>query len=240
MVKTTINPIFKNLKNIALKLIYIFLFSIIASCKSFQYKQSLDASLPELCTLGIYTTYLLGNDYQPKTITNLKEPIRLQWEETTLQKREIFIKKDSLSPPQKDSILITFEVLDKLGLLEQINTDKELMRYLRKNEKYRLVSQVTVHFPDAILQQIRSSDEIYLAQTKAKTLSLSLLKDNKVIDQIEFTQGRIVKFKTSSFCWALNKRREPEIFDLVPEGTECQGETYRTAKKAKKKNEFKF
>jgi hypothetical protein len=182
----------------------------------------------------------LGNDYQPKTITNLAKPIRLQWEEIKIQKREIFIKKDSLTPPQKDSTLIAFEILDKVGLLEQMNTDKELMKYLRKNEKYRLVSQVTVHFPDAILQQIRSSDEIYLAQTKAKTLSLRLFKDNKVFDQIEFTQGKIVKFKTSEFCWALNKRREPEIFDLVPEGIECQGETYRTAKKAQKKNEFKF
>lgn len=196
--------------------------------------------LPELGTLGIYTTYLLGNDYQPKTITNLSKSIRLQWEETTLQKREIFVKEDSLSPSQKDSILITFEVLDKVGLLEQMNADKDLMKYLRKNEKYRLVSQVTVHFPEAVLKQIRSSDEIYLTKTKAKTLSLSLLRNNKSIDQIEFIEGKIVKFKTSSFCWALNKRREPEIFDLVPEGTECQGETYRTAKKAEKKNEFKF
>ena len=211
-----------------------------ASCKPIQYRQTTDVSLPELGTLGIFTTYVLGNDYQPKTIANLTDPVRLQWETITLQKREIFIKRDSLSPPQKSSTLITFEILDKVGLLEQMNADKDLMKYLRKNEKYRLVSQVTVHFPDEILQQIRSSDEIYLAQTKAKTLSLRLLRNNKVFGQLEFTQGRIVKFKTSSFCWALNKRREPEIFDLVPEGTECQGETYRTAKKAEKKNEFKF
>lgn len=211
-----------------------------ASCKPIQYRQSTDNSFPELGTLGIYTTYLLGNDYQPKTIANLSKSIRLQWEEITLHKREIFTKKDSLHPLQKDSTLITFKVLDKLGLLEEMNADKALMKYLRKNEKYRLVSQVTVHFPDAILQQIRSSDEIYLTQTKAKTLSLRLLRNNKTIDQIEFTEGKIVKFKTSSFCWALNKRREPEIFDLVPEGAECQGETYRTAKKAEKKNEFKF
>jgi hypothetical protein len=210
------------------------------SCKSIKYSQSTKTTLPELCTLGIYTTYLLSNDYQPKTTTSLNKPIRLQWKETTLQKREIFVKKDSLNPPQKDSTLTTFEIIDKVGLLEQMNADIDLMKYLRKNEKYRLVSQVTVHFPGAILQQIRSSDEIYLTQTKAKTLSLSLLRNNKVFNQINFTDGKIVKFKTSSFCWALNKRREPEIFDLVPEGTECQGETYRTAKKAKKKNEFKF
>lgn len=223
-----------------LKSIYILLFIVVSSCKPITYRQVTDVSLPELGTLGIYTTYLLGNDYQPKTIANINRPIRLKWEEITLQKRDIFIKKDSLTQPQKDSTLISFEILDKVGLLKQMNTDKELMKYLRKNEKYRLVSQVTVHFPDAILQQIRSSDEIYLTQTKAKTLSLSLLRNNKMFNQIEFTEGKIVKFKTSAFCWALNKRREPEIFDLVPEGTECQGETYRTAQKAEKKNEFKF
>ena len=223
-----------------MKSIYILLFVVVASCKPIQYNQSRDIALPELGTLGIYISYLLGNDYQPKTIANLSDPIRLQWEAITIQKREIFTKKDTLITLENDSILISFEILDKVGFLKQINADKELMKYLRKNDKYRLVSQVTVHFSDAILQQIRSSDEIYLVQTKTKTLSLRLLKDNKVCDQIEFTQGRIVKFKTSSFCWSLNKRREPEIFDLVPEETECSGDTYKSAKKVEKKNEFKF
>lgn len=213
---------------------------IFASCKPIQYRQTTDVSLPELGTLGIYTTYLLGNDYQPKTIANLNKPIRLQWEEIKLQKREIFTKKDTLSPPQKDSTLITIKILDKVGLLEQMNADRDLMKYLRKNEKYKLVSQITVHFPETILQLVQSSDEIYLTQSKAKTLSLSLLKNNKIFNQIEFTDGKIVKFKTSEFCWGLDKRRELDIFDLVPEGTECSGETYKSVKKVEKKNEFKF
>lgn len=222
--------------------IYILLFVVVASCKPIQYKQSTDVSLPELGTLGIYNTYLLGNDYQPKTITDLNDPVRLKWEEIKIQKREIFIKKDSLSlsSPQKDSTLISFDILDKVGLLEQMNADKDLMKYLRKNEKYKLVSEVTVHFPNNILQEIQSSDEVYLIQSKTKTLSLRLLKDNKIFNQIEFADGEIVKFKTTEFCWGLNKRREPEIFDLVPDGTECSGDTYKSAKKVEKKNEFKF
>jgi hypothetical protein len=219
--------------------ILAFLF-ILASCKPIQYKKSTDISLPELGTVGIYTTYLLGNDYQPKTLANLSEPVRLQWEETKIQKRDLFIKVDSLSSKHKDSTLISFEVLDKVGLLKQMNADKDLMKYLRKNEKYKLVTQVTVHFPNSILKEIASSDEIYLIQNRAKTLSLSLLTENKIFDQVEFTDGKIVKFKTSEFCWGLNKRREPEIFDLVPEGTECSGDTYKSAKKVVKKNEFKF
>ncbi|HAV54333.1 MAG TPA: hypothetical protein DCX41_05290 [Aequorivita sp.] len=223
-----------------MKSIYIFLFVVIASCKPIQYSQSKDIALPELGTLGIYTSYLLGNDYQPKTTVNLSKSVRLQWEAITIQKREIFTKKDTLITSQKDSILISFEILDNVGLLKQINADKELMKYLRKNEKYKLVSEVTVHFPENILQQIQSSDEIYLTQTKAKTLSLNLLKNNKIFNQIEFNDGKIVKFKTTEFCWGLNKRREPEIFDLVPEGTECSSDTYKSAKKVEKKNEFKF
>lgn len=212
----------------------------LASCKPIQYRQSTDISLPELGTVGIYTSYLLGDDYQPKTIANLSEPVRLQWEEIKIQKREIFTTKDSLNPSKNDSTLIFFEILDKVGLLKQMNADKDLMKYLRRNEKYKLVSQVTAHFPDAVLKQIQSSDEVYLTQTKTKTLSLSLLKDNKIFNQIEFSDGKIVKFKTSEFCWGLNRRRESEIFDLVPEGTECGGDTYKTAKKVEKKNEFKF
>lgn len=223
-----------------MRILFLVALITIVSCKPLFYRQSTDTSLPELGTMGIYTSYLLGYDYQPKTIANLTNPVRLKWEEIKIKKREIFIKKDSLSPPLKDSILISFEILDKVGMLKQMNVDKELMKYLRKNEKYKLVSQVTVHFPDNILQEIQSSDEVYLIQSKTKTLSLSLLKNNKIFNQIEFTDGKMVKFKTTEFCWGLNKRREPEIFDLVPEGTECNGDTYKSAKKVEKKNEFKF
>lgn len=223
-----------------MKLPYLLLIVIAVSCKPIQYRQSTDVSLPELGALGIYTSYLLGNDYQPKTIINLSDPVRLQWEQIKIQKRGIFVRKDSLNPRPIDSILITFEILDKVGMLRQMNTDKELMKYLRKNENYTLVSQVTIHFPETILQQIKTSDEIYLTQTKAKTLSLSLLKNSKILTQVEFTDGKIVKFKISEFCWGMNRRRVPEIFDLVPEGTECNGDTYKTARKVVKKNEFKF
>ena len=216
------------------------LFFILASCKPIQYKQSTDTSLPELGVVGIYTNFLLGNDYQPKTIISLSGPVRLQWKETRIQKRKFFVEKDSLSPLQKDSTLISFEILDKVGLLTQVNADTDLIKYLRKNERYKLVSEVTVHFPSNIQKEIKASDEIYLIQNKSKTLSLSLLKENKIFSRVEFNEGKIIKFKISEFCWGLNKRRETEIFDLVPEGTECSGDTYKTAKKAEKKNEFKF
>src|SRR5690606_35567785 len=101
------------------------------SCKPIQYKLHQCVSLPELGTLGIYTSYLLENDYQPKTVISLSDPVRLKWEETKISKREIFTKNDSLTYPQKDSTLISFEILDKVGLLKQINADKDLMKYLR-------------------------------------------------------------------------------------------------------------
>jgi hypothetical protein len=90
------------------------------------------------------------------------------------------------------------------------------------------------------LNKLRNSDELYLIQNKEKTLSLELRKENKSIGFVEFVEGKIVDFKTSDFCWGLNKRRETEIFDLVPEGSNCNGDTYKTAEKVEKKNKFKF
>lgn len=223
-----------------MRIFILVLFFIVTACKPIQYKEAVDITFPELGTLGIYITYMLGTDYQPKTTINLSEPIRLQKEEISIQKRRVFIKKDSLQSPLRDSTLINFEILDKIGLITQLNADKDLMKYLRKNESYKLVSHVTVHFPSTILMEIKSSDEIYLTQNKTKTLSLTLFKDNKAYQQVEFSSGKIVRFKTSEFCWGLNRRREPEIFDLIPDGTECGSNTYKTANKVEKKNEFKF
>jgi len=222
-----------------LKPIYLLLLISFVSCGTIKYKKTSTESLPELGTIGAYTNFLTGKDYQPKTVVNLTNPIRLSYKEILIKKRTYFNKKDS-TVIVKDSILLSFEILDKISLVKQLNSDKELLKYVSKSKNYSLVSQVTIHFPDSIYTTINKADELYLIQNKQKTLSLELRKNNKVFDQIEFTEGSIVSYKALEFCWGQNKRRELEIFDLVSKGSKCGKETNTSIKKVKKKNEFKY
>jgi hypothetical protein len=223
-----------------LKLTYLFLTIFVFSCSSLKYNSSTKKFLPELGEIGVYKSYLLDHNYQSKTVTFVGDPVRLKVEEITVKEREIFKKNDSPANIGMDSTLISIEVLDKISIIQQINSNKDLLKHLKKTDNYRLVSKVVVHFSNDIMDSILSSEEIYLIQNRQNTLSLELRKNNKAISQIEFSEGIIVDFNALDFCWGLNKRREAEIFDIVPVGSNCNGDTYKTAKKVEKKNEFKF
>ncbi len=223
-----------------MKSIIAILLIVATSCGTIKYKNTTENNLPELGTLGVFTNYAFEKDHQAKTVVHLSKGVRLNYTEIKVSERKLFNKKDSLSPIEKDSTLISLEILDKVSLINQINADQEIIKYISPNSSNKVVSQVTIHFLDKELTAIKKADEIYLIQNKQNTLSLELRKDNKVFDQIEFSSGTITSFKALELCWGQNKRRDIEIFDLVPPGTSCGDGTYKSAKKVKKKNEFKF
>ena len=222
-----------------MKPLYIFILISISACSSLQYTSSTKKVLPELGTIGVYHDYVLSNNYESKSILSLSDPIRLQWSKVNISERKIFQKKDSLSP-RVDSTLIVVEILDKLSIVQQINSDKIGLEFLKKAEDCSLVTQTTLHFPKNIINSFEDSDEVYLVQNKTKTLSIELRKNNKKFRTLEFAEGSITDVKTSTFCWGQNKRREIVIFDLVPPSMACSANTYKTARKAKKKNEINF
>lgn len=219
------------------KCMFVLVVGVLTSCNTLQYKTTTQPALPELGTIGVYADYLLSSDHESKTVVSLSNPVRLDIKEVKISQRELFAKNDSI---QRDSTHVSLEVLDKIALVHQMNTDLELLKYLKRADTYELVSQVTMNFRKDVLGQLQTADEVYLTHNKQSTLSLQLRKDNEVTGTVEFSQGTIVSFKTSHFCWGQGDRRRIEIFDLIPPGTTCSEDTYRTARKAEKKNEFKF
>jgi len=212
----------------------------VLSCKSIQHKQDKAVQLPELGSIGLYEDYALENRALTKTIPSLTQGVRLQVETIKVSKRNLFTKKDSILTTKKDSLLFSFQLLDPLGMINQLNKDRELMSYLKKGDAYRMVTQITTHLPDNKIASLENADEVYLVQHKEKTLSLELRKENKAFESIEFNEGTITSYKASQFCWGTKKGFRVEILDLVPVGSPCSSQTYTTAKKAARKTEFKF
>jgi len=212
----------------------------VVSCKSIQHKQEKEVKLPELGSIGLYEDYALENRALTKSVPSLTQGVRLQVETIKVSKRNLFTKKDSIPATKKDSLLYSFQLLDPLGMINQLNKDRELMSYLKKGDVYRMVTQITMHLPDNKITALKNADEMYLVQRKEKTLSIELRKENKAFDRIEFDEGTITSYKASQFCWGTKKGFRVGILDLVPVGSPCSSQTYTTAKKAARKTEFKF
>ena len=111
---------------------------------------------------------------------------------------------------------------------------------LKKGDNYKITTKVTMYFQMSEMVRFDDSDEIYLIHDKERTLSIELRKNNKIVGTIDFSSGRILKFDTSEFCWGQSKRKHIEIFNLVPNGSSCGSDTFKSARKAKSKNEIKF
>lgn len=210
------------------------------SCSNLKHKSTLQESLPELGTIGVYKTYLLDANYQPKAVLSLSTPIKVHLEKVKIEPRPLFNKRDSIQQPVKDSIHISLEILDKLSVIHEINLNETLLDFLKGTNQNRLVSKIEILFPDPVLNQILAAEEIYLVQNRQKTLSLELRSGNKKTEQVEFSEGTITRFQTTEFCWGQNGRRKIVVFDLVPAGSNCSSPTYKSVKKVRKKNEFKF
>tara|TARA_E500000318_G_scaffold106763_1_gene115146 strand:- start:117 stop:800 length:684 start_codon:yes stop_codon:yes gene_type:complete len=221
-------------------LLFFIIFCLLSSCDSLKHTTQVKKTLPELGTIGVYETYLLGTNYQPKTILSISEPVKVHLEKIKIEQRQVFIKKDSIQQPKQDSTHVTLEILDKLRVINEINTNPTLLSYLMETNQNRLVSQVRITFPESILSQLLAAEEIYLIQNRQKTLSLELRSGNRKTGQVEFSEGTIVSFQTSEFCWGQNERRKIVVFDVVPKGSQCSETSYKSVKIVKKKNKFKF
>ncbi len=206
-------------------------------CNTIQYSKKTNQKLPEIGTIGNFKSLLLEDTQISKTILPLHEAIVLKTESIKETKRTLFIK-DSL--PQEAKTSIKFSIIDKIGVINQINDNPQLLENLKLTPQNKIVTEVTIKFPKSIENTILQADEVYLVQEKESTLSLQLRNNNKIPRIVSFSEGTILEYKASQFCWGKSSRNKIEIFDLVPSNSSCGDELYNSATKAKKKTEFKF
>ncbi len=222
-----------------MKLFYSIIAIFLLSCAQIQYSKSTQRKLPELGTIGVFEQYFVKDVLQPKAIVSLNSPVRVKAEKVIIRKREIFTKKDSTLKPI-DSTLVSLSIVEPLSIVNQINEDKELFLYIKNQENFKIITKTEVNFPDVVLHKIFSSEELFLNQSETGLLSLHLVTDGKVIGNINFSEGRIVDFHASNFCWGFNKGYKVQLIDIVEHGTGCSENGYLSYSRAEKKAQIKF
>ena len=212
---------------------------LLAGCSSLKYSTAVLEDSPELITIGEFKKYATDSYANPKGMITLSSPLRLKTQKIVLKKRSLF-SNDSLRNIQQDSVLISFEILDKFALIEQMKTSQTTSAFLKQNPKESIVTKISMSLPEYLQQRVMECDEVYLIQNQRNSHSITLYKNNTLIETISFADGAIVNFETSSFCWGQNKKRRIEIFDLVDKRHTCDGGLYKSANKAKKAHELSF
>jgi len=231
---------------------------LVSSCKTVRINkqpQRIASSAIEFGTIGELNSNLEINAFQTNAIPKYQEKIRVQVaivlhnkstfnalkKASKLQGKNVAIKFiDSLANKPK---YVSFQLIDYVSIVTQLNSEKNssIIEHLKIAPKSRLVTTISINFSNPLLKSIESAEEIYLVNNKHKKYGLALYKSNKLYKTIELTSSTIFAYKLSSFCWTLNKRKEPILINVISENLECKNKTYSSYQKAlPKEQKVKF
>lgn len=242
------------------KKIIFFLISLLLclSCKSISIDNESHTEIAKPIELGIIgeeKLFLLEEDYNATAIPVFNKPIRVTANviefnkssykafTTTNTKRELPLKINYVDSLEGKPKFLKLEITDRVTVLELLN-DKEnsnVKDYIRNKKDAHMITAISIVFDEEKMKLISDSDALFLEQNANKTFVLMAYNGNDNFTTIKFIEGVIFAYQASNFCWQENNRNQLNIVDIVESTDRCSNDSYRSAKRAKKKiNYYKF
>jgi len=194
--------------------------------------------LPQLGAIGIFERYALENVLTQKTSIQLTSPIDLEIMRVEIGQRELFSKRGEKT--LGDSIHFRFEIADQKQLLDQINGDKRLIRYLKSGEDLSIITMIELKLSETQAEIIDKTNWYDLLVDESNREIIRLKNSTEVVEIIYLDEAEIIDFKTLDFCWGSVGASRIAILDLVPNSQSCNKGSYKSAKKAENKYNFGF
>lgn len=208
-----------------------------------------------LSGIGVGSELLLENKYQNTAIVLYNQPIKVLATPISFTKKtyNAFVKAREHQPTDLnirfvDSVsqkpkFIHLQVVDKVAILEELNSDKnlEIKNYLRVKHDARMVIAISMALDSEAVNAIVEAENIFLEQIRPKMYALNLFQEKKLIRTISFDEGVVFAYKTAGFCWQENQKHRLMVVDLTNQLSICPDNTYSNAKRAEKEFDyFKF
>lgn len=236
------------MKNYILLLLLISL----ASCQTLKIKDKnykISNNTTELASIGLSKSIYIKNDFSTRVFPNLENKIRVDVSIVPFDKKsnKFYIKKSKYNQSQSkieyiDSLdtkpeLVTISILDISGYLEEINSDnnKKVINFLKDTKKAKLITSIATTLSSENINKIKQADAYYLINKQEKKYALALYKSNKMTETIDLQSGVVLGYELSKSCWALNKRQEWYLADIINDCKSCKGNTH-TKIKEKRRN----
>lgn len=226
------------------------------SCKSISVNnesQKTTTQNIQLGTIGEQKDFILEQDYNHIALPKYKNLIKVNiiknsFNKSTYKafKKAEILQNVSVAIEYVDSSkvkpsFIKLEIADRLPIINSLNNNNDIFEYLKNKSASHIITSLSIAFDIDILQSIQNSDEAYLADSGIDGYVLVLFKDEIEQRIIKFMEGVVFAYQASNFCWQEDDRRQLNIVDIVESTDKCPSNTYRSAKRAKKKiNYYKF
>ena len=137
---------------------------------------------------------------------------------------------------------VRLEFQDRVGFLTELNADKnaELKEQILTNPGADVITRIDWVVSDAAIARIKAADAVFLGQNYHGIQRIILSKNNQ-LTEILFSEGLVLSYEVSQFCWGLDSRNEPKLMAIIEKGKPCTGELKHNGTRLKKeKNLFSY
>ncbi|RXG11387.1 hypothetical protein DSM03_11724 [Leeuwenhoekiella aestuarii] len=137
---------------------------------------------------------------------------------------------------------IRLKIQDQIAVLDELNAtrNENLKNQILTNTSADVVTQVDWVLSETFINQMKAADAIFLSQN-TNGIPLIVISKNDQVSEIRFSEGLVLSYEVSQFCWGLNKRNEPELMAISKPGESCNGDLKRNGNRLKKsKNLFNY
>ncbi|WP_420571654.1 hypothetical protein [Kordia sp.] len=235
-------------------IIVIFLCLLGVSCKTVSVNkqpQILTETSVELGSIGLLNGTLIAHTYESIAIPTFEKELKLSVQSVSFSKQTFKAFARANERTQKvalnfsDSLKVkpTYALLqfvDRVAITDELNNTKNtgVRSYLEHKKDAQMVTSISVAFSEKQLNQLKKATEVFLVQSPSKKFSLQLTNLNGEKQLLDFSDGVVFTYQTSSFCWKENNRHKLVIADIVSDSEGCPPNTHRKSEKAIQKNDL--
>jgi hypothetical protein len=238
--------------------IYLLFLILCTACQSIKIKNDtyqLATSSPELGSIGITSKKnITHNIFEVRALPHLENKIRISAEILPFNRKlhKAYYLKSKYNQHQPalnyaDSLevkpeLVTLKILDIHGLVQELNApyNETVLQLLRDTKNFKIVSSLAVSISPEYLAKIQQADTYYLVNLQDSKYAINLYTAGKKTDQLILKQEDIIAYRSSSFCWSTNAKKEWYLAYLNEGGAACQGTTQTTIPNKKYTNKSLF
>jgi hypothetical protein len=241
-----------------IKRICLLFLILCTACQSIKIKNDtyqLATSSPELGSIGFASKKnVIQNIFEVRALPHLENKIRISAEILPFNQKlnKAYYSKAKYNQHQSalhyaDSLevkpeLVTLKIIDVHGLVQELNAsyNKTVMQLLRDTQDLKIVTSLAINASPEYLAKIQQADTYYLVKTQESKYAISLYTAGQKTAQLILQPQDIIAYRSSSFCWAQNAKKEWYLADINGGGATCLGTTQTAIPSKKQTNKSLF
>lgn len=154
----------------------------------------------------------------PTKATLIKDTLSLKLQKESIKKDSVIIKEKRKVAPQQ---YYTLYIEDKFALIQNINSDRQLLEYSQWQPKTQIITGITFRDLDDQFREvsIKKPTQVILRKMKGTNFYITKIGER----EIKLPLDELIPYEVEGnyLCWGVNLKRKVKVVDIVTKVCDC-------------------